>query len=108
MYELSFFTFGSELKEVGPFSSGEAPATAQGETRIGDALVEVVGGMVDDLGADGPMVDAYAGVTADQIAAAAIGQDTMLPSMELATESLFFEAVFPSEVCDHKLFCHKV
>ena len=31
-------------------------------------------------------VDAYAGVTADQIAAAAIGQDTLLPSMELATE----------------------
>ena len=31
-------------------------------------------------------VDAYAGVTADQIAATAIGQDTMLPSMELATE----------------------
>jgi uncharacterized protein DUF1552 len=31
-------------------------------------------------------VDAYAGVTADQIAAQKIGQDTMLPSMELATE----------------------
>ena len=31
-------------------------------------------------------VDAYAGVTADQIAARAIGQDTLLPSMELATE----------------------
>ncbi len=31
-------------------------------------------------------VDAYAGVTADQIAAAAIGQETLLPSMELATE----------------------
>ena len=31
-------------------------------------------------------VDAYAGVTADQIAAKAIGQDTVLPSMELATE----------------------
>src|SRR5690606_34394608 len=31
-------------------------------------------------------VDAYAGVTADQIAAQMIGQDTMLPSMELATE----------------------
>ena len=31
-------------------------------------------------------VDAYAGVTADQITAAAIGGDTMLPSMELATE----------------------
>jgi hypothetical protein len=31
-------------------------------------------------------VDAYAGVTADQIAAAAIGQDTILPSLELATE----------------------
>ena len=31
-------------------------------------------------------VDAYAGVTADQIAAAQIGQDTMLPSIELATE----------------------
>src|SRR5919107_615195 len=31
-------------------------------------------------------VDAYAGVTADQIAAKAIGQDTLLPSMELATE----------------------
>ena len=31
-------------------------------------------------------VDAWAGVTADQIAAAAIGDDTMLPSMELATE----------------------
>jgi hypothetical protein len=30
--------------------------------------------------------DAYAGVTADQIAAQAIGLDTMLPSMELATE----------------------
>src|SRR5512147_459715 len=30
--------------------------------------------------------DAYAGVTADQIAAQAIGQDTILPSMELATE----------------------
>jgi len=30
--------------------------------------------------------DAFAGVTADQIAAQAIGQDTMLPSMELATE----------------------
>jgi hypothetical protein len=30
--------------------------------------------------------DAYAGVTADQIAAQSIGQDTMLPSMELATE----------------------
>ena len=31
-------------------------------------------------------VDALAGVTADQIAAATIGQDTLLPSMELATE----------------------
>src|SRR6185369_11992807 len=31
-------------------------------------------------------VDAYAGITADQIAAAAIGQDTLLPSIELATE----------------------
>jgi hypothetical protein len=31
-------------------------------------------------------VDAHAGVTADQIAAGAIGQDTLLPSMELATE----------------------
>jgi len=30
--------------------------------------------------------DAYAGITADQIAADKIGQDTMLPSMELATE----------------------
>ena len=30
--------------------------------------------------------DAYAGVTADQIAARAIGQDTLLPSIELATE----------------------
>jgi hypothetical protein len=31
-------------------------------------------------------VDAYAGITADQIAAQTIGQDTILPSMELATE----------------------
>ncbi len=31
-------------------------------------------------------VDAYAGVTADQVAALQIGQDTILPSMELATE----------------------
>jgi hypothetical protein len=31
-------------------------------------------------------VDAFAGVTADQIAAGVIGQDTLLPSMELATE----------------------
>ena len=31
-------------------------------------------------------VDAYAGVTADQLAAATIGQETILPSMELATE----------------------
>ena len=31
-------------------------------------------------------VDAYAGVTADQVAAQAIGLDTVLPSMELATE----------------------
>ncbi len=31
-------------------------------------------------------VDAYAGVTADQIAARQIGQDTILPSMELAIE----------------------
>jgi hypothetical protein len=31
-------------------------------------------------------VDAFAGVTADQIAAQAIGQDNPLPSMELATE----------------------
>jgi hypothetical protein len=31
-------------------------------------------------------VDAFAGVTADQIAAQAIGQDTVLPSMELASE----------------------
>jgi hypothetical protein len=31
-------------------------------------------------------VDAYAGVTADQIAASVIGQDTLLPSLELATE----------------------
>src|SRR6478609_5703012 len=30
--------------------------------------------------------DAYAGITADQIAAEKIGQDTLLPSMELATE----------------------
>jgi hypothetical protein len=30
--------------------------------------------------------DAYAGITADQVAAQKIGQDTMLPSMELATE----------------------
>src|SRR5436190_5023622 len=31
-------------------------------------------------------VDAYAGITADQIAAMKIGQDTPLPSMEIATE----------------------
>jgi hypothetical protein len=31
-------------------------------------------------------VDAYAGVTADQVAAQRIGQGTLLPSMELATE----------------------
>src|SRR5687767_8135348 len=31
-------------------------------------------------------VDAFAGVTADQIAAQTIGQDTILPSMELASE----------------------
>jgi hypothetical protein len=31
-------------------------------------------------------IDAYAGVTADQIAAARIGQDTLLPSLEIATE----------------------
>ena len=31
-------------------------------------------------------VDAYAGITADQIAAQAIGQETILPSMEIATE----------------------
>jgi hypothetical protein len=31
-------------------------------------------------------VDAYAGITADQVAAQAIGQDSPLPSMELATE----------------------
>ena len=31
-------------------------------------------------------VDAFAGITADQVAAAAIGQDTLLPSIELATE----------------------
>jgi hypothetical protein len=31
-------------------------------------------------------VDAFAGVTADQIAAQQIGQDTLLPSLELATE----------------------
>jgi hypothetical protein len=31
-------------------------------------------------------VDAFAGVTADQIAAQAIGQDSILPSIELATE----------------------
>src|SRR5262245_50267592 len=31
-------------------------------------------------------VDAFAGVTADQIAAQTIGQDSILPSMELATE----------------------
>src|SRR5580692_1419990 len=31
-------------------------------------------------------LDAFAGVTADQIAAQHIGQDTMLPSLELATE----------------------
>src|SRR6186713_1421746 len=31
-------------------------------------------------------VDAFAGITADQIAAQAIGQDSPLPSMELATE----------------------
>src|SRR5665213_531176 len=31
-------------------------------------------------------VDAYAGVTADQIAAREIGQDSLLPSLELATE----------------------
>ncbi len=31
-------------------------------------------------------VDAYAGITADQVAAQAIGQDSSLPSMELATE----------------------
>jgi len=31
-------------------------------------------------------VDAYAGITADQIAAQRIGQDTLLPSIELATE----------------------
>src|SRR5882757_3412542 len=31
-------------------------------------------------------VDAYAGVTADQIAAQHLGQDTLMPSIELATE----------------------
>ena len=46
-------------------------------------------------------VDAYAGVTADQIAARALGQSTPLPSLELATEDL--SALFGS--CDVDYGC---
>ena len=40
---LAFYTFGSELKGVSRFSQGAVPDTAQNETRVGDALVDVVG-----------------------------------------------------------------
>jgi 23S rRNA (uracil1939-C5)-methyltransferase len=50
-----------------------------------DALVEVVGGMVDDLGADGPMVDAYAGVG---IFAGTIGLNRAVVAIERSRDSL--------------------
>ena len=50
-----------------------------------DALVEVVGGMVDDLGANGPMVDAYAGIG---IFAGTIGQGRDVHAVERGRDSL--------------------
>jgi 23S rRNA (uracil1939-C5)-methyltransferase len=50
-----------------------------------DALVEVVDGMVDALGANGPMVDAYAGIG---IFAGTIGQDRDVHAVERGRDSL--------------------
>lgn len=50
-----------------------------------DALVEVVGGMVDALGANGPMVDAYAGIG---IFAGTIGQGRDVHAVERGRDSL--------------------
>ena len=50
-----------------------------------DALVEVVGGMVDALGANGPMVDAYAGIG---IFAGTIGQGRDVHVVERGRDSL--------------------
>jgi len=50
-----------------------------------DALVEVVGGMVDELGAKGPMVDAYAGIG---IFAGTIGQGRDVHAIERSRDSL--------------------
>jgi len=50
-----------------------------------DALVEVVAEMVDDLGANGPMVDAYAGIG---IFAGTIGQGRDVHAVERGKDSL--------------------
>ena len=39
---LGFYTFGSQTRAVSPFSSGSVPEPAQNETRLGNALEDVV------------------------------------------------------------------
>jgi len=50
-----------------------------------DALVSEVGAMVDDLGADGPMVDAYAGVG---VFAGTVGSDRQVNAIERGRDSI--------------------
>jgi tRNA/tmRNA/rRNA uracil-C5-methylase (TrmA/RlmC/RlmD family) len=50
-----------------------------------DALVEVVGGMADDLGSNGPMVDAYSGIG---IFAGTIGLGRDVHAVERSRDSL--------------------
>jgi len=50
-----------------------------------DALVSEVGAMVDDLGTDGPMVDAYAGVG---VFAGTVGSDRQVNAIERGRDSI--------------------
>src|SRR5579863_10451335 len=87
--EGSGFEFSPSLKPLEPFRERVNVVTGLGHRAADSTAVHSLSPTtwlsgVRPKPTQGP--DAFAGVTADQIAANAIGQDTQLPSMELATE----------------------
>lgn len=82
------FEFSPTLKPLEPFKSNLTVVgnLTRAGTTIGDHAVSAAGWLTSVYAKQTEAEDVLAGTTIDQVVARAIGQDTVFPSLELATE----------------------
>jgi len=97
------FEFSPTLKPLEPFKSNLTVVgnLLRAGTTIGDHAVSAAGWLTSVYAKQTEAEDVLAGTTIDQVIAKAIGQDTVLPSLELATEDFtgYIGACIPGFSC---------